>query len=264
MTDPVAIIADLADEHAALDERVRDLDERQWQAPSPAAGWTIRDSISHLYYFDARALFAITDPDGFARHRAEVHASGLAPGIDVAPGRELGGRGLLRAWRETRADLLAGLAAFDPGRRALWYGPDMSLTSFVTARLMETWAHGQDVADALDLPPVVTDRLRSVCHIGIGARAYSFWQNAVTDPGDPIRVEVTGPSGQLWTWGPRDAADRVTGTALDLALLVTHRRHRSDTSLTVTGETAEAWLAIAQAFAGPSGGGRQPLSAKVA
>jgi uncharacterized protein (TIGR03084 family) len=127
---------------------------------------------------------------------------------------------------------------------------------------METWAHGVDVSDALGRPVVVSDRLRNVCHLGVGARAYSFWQNGATDPGDPVRVALTAPSGETWSWGPEDAADAVTGSALDFALLVTQRRHRADTALQVRGSTAEAWLGVAQAFAGPSGGGRQPLGTR--
>jgi uncharacterized protein (TIGR03084 family) len=134
----------------------------------------------------------------------------------------------------------------------------MSLASFVTARLMETWAHGQDVADALGHEPVVSDRLRHVCHIGVGARAYAYLVHGMTDGGAPVRVELTGPG--AGAWGPEDAPDRITGTALDFALLVTQRRHRDDVALTVTGPTAEEWMSIAQAYAGPAGTGRKPLS----
>lgn len=139
-----------------------------------------------------------------------------------------------------------------------WYGPDMSLASFITARLMETWAHGQDVVDALGAPPVVSHRLRHVCHLGVAARPYSFSVHGVEDPGDPIRVEVTGPAGEVWSWGPEDAADRVAGTAVDFALVVTRRRHPDDTTLSVTGAAARRWMSIAQCFAGPPGEGRRP------
>jgi uncharacterized protein (TIGR03084 family) len=127
----------------------------------------------------------------------------------------------------------------------------MSIASFTTARLMETWAHGADVRDALGVPLAPSLRLRHVIHLGVTARPFAFAVHGVDDPGDPIRVEAQAPDGTTWTWGPDEAADRVSGPALDLALLLTQRRHRSRTGVTATGPTAEAWLTIAQAFAGP-------------
>jgi uncharacterized protein (TIGR03084 family) len=134
----------------------------------------------------------------------------------------------------------------------------MSLNSFVTARLMETWAHGQDVADALGLPPVTTPRLRHVIHIGVAARPYAFRVHEVEDPGDPIRVRTYNPAdvSDIWAWGPEDAADELSGSAVDLALVFTQRRHPDDTDVRASGATAEQFLSVAQAFAGPAGTGR--------
>ena len=128
------IVADLEAEHAALDARLDGLTEEQWRLPTPAAGWDIADSVSHLHYFDERALLALTDRPAFARHREEVLANGLDLGDDVGPGRSMPGAALLAAWRERRRLLLAAMRACDPSQRILWYGPEMSLTSFVTAR----------------------------------------------------------------------------------------------------------------------------------
>jgi uncharacterized protein (TIGR03084 family) len=259
-TDQAGIVADLAAERAVLDAMVGELTPAQWSTRTPAEGWDVCDSVSHLHYFDGTALLALHDPEAFAVHAAQLLDQQLGAGYDTAAGRELGGEGLLSVWRATRVELMAALATTDPATRVPWYGPPMSLISFVTARLMETWAHGHDVADALGIPVVPTDRLRHVCHIGVGARAYSFLIKGKENPTAPVRVELTGPSGDTWSWGPEDAADRVTGTALDFAQVVTHRRHRDDTRLAVAGPVAQEWMAIAQAFAGPSGSGRQPLT----
>jgi uncharacterized protein (TIGR03084 family) len=134
----------------------------------------------------------------------------------------------------------------------------MSAASSLTARLMETWAHTQDIADALGVTREPTGRLSHVAHIGIGARAYSYAVRGQPVPDTPVRVELTAPDGTLWTWGPDDATDRITGTALDFCLLVTQRRHRDDLALVVAGPAAGQWVAIAQAFAGPPGPGRPP------
>jgi uncharacterized protein (TIGR03084 family) len=259
--DLAGLIVDLAAERAALDERVADLTEEQWQTPTPATGWDVRDSISHLLFFDAEALLALTDPPGFEAHLGElVTVEGWPNDLDVAPGRALGGAGLLAAWRTSRTTLLAALAAADPTMRVPWYGPAMSLASFTTARMMETWAHGQDVADALGLPPVVSERLKHICHIGVGARAYAHLVHEQQDSGDPVCFSLESPSGELWTWGPSEASDVVSGSALDFALLVTQRRHLSDTSLSVVGPTATRWMSFAQSYAGGAGSGRAPLS----
>ena len=251
------LIADLGDEQEALDAAVAPLDEGGWATPTPAQGWDVRDSVSHMCYFDEKARLALTDPPAFAVHVAALRAD-PAGTADVDLGRASSPSELLARWRRSRDELRAALLAAPPGERVPWYGPAMSLASFVTARLMETWAHGQDVVDALGTAPVVTHRLRHVCHIGIGARAYAFAVHGVEDPGDPVRVEAVGPGGERWTWGPDDAADRITGTALDLALVLTQRRHRDDTELTVIGPVAERWIGLAQSFAGPAGPGRPP------
>ena len=256
--DAPALLRDLEAEHTALDARVTDLTEDQWRTPTPAAGWDVADCISHLHYFDGTAVTALTDEAAFAAHVQQLFAGGLDTIGDTDLARTGSGAALLAAWRAGRAELLERARAADPAQRVPWYGPPMSLVSFLSARLMEAWAHGQDVADALGLEPVVSERLRHVCHLGVGARAYAYLVHEVTDPGDPVRVELTGPGGG--EWGPPDATDRVSGSALDFALLVTQRRHRKDLALTVTGPTAEQWMSIAQAFAGPAGPGREPLA----
>ena len=255
-----SICADLAEEHAALDQIVAPLDEDGWNTPTPAEGWAVRDQVSHLAYFDRTATLAATDPDAFAAH-LEAALSGGISGEDVAPGRSQSGADLLAWWRAGRAELLAALRPLDPSTRVPWYGPAMGAVSFATARLMETWAHGQDVVDAVGGSRPDTDRLRHVCHIGVRAMPFSYRNRGLEPPGVPVRVELVSPSGETWTWGDDGAADVVRGSAKDFALLVTQRRHRADTQLIASGPVADRWLDIAQAFAGPPGPGRAPLNA---
>jgi uncharacterized protein (TIGR03084 family) len=249
------LLDDLVAEHAALDGRVAVLDDGGWTTATPAEGWAVRDAISHLAFFDGTAALALDDAEAFVRLTSSMAGGPKEPDLEL--GRSGDHDALLRRWGEGRERLAVAIGRADPAVRVPWYGPPMSLASFVTARLMETWAHGQDVADALGLPPVVSDRLRHVCHIGVGARAYSFRVRGIDDPGDPVRVEA-GP----WTWGPEEATDRVTGSAIDLALVFTQRRHLDDTSIEIVGPVASQWMAIAQAFAGPAGPGRAPLAGR--
>jgi uncharacterized protein (TIGR03084 family) len=253
-----ALCNDLAAEHDDLDRIVAGAD---LGVPSPAPGWTVGDQISHLWFFDQQALLAMTDPDRFAAHAARLRAemeTGTGTDMSVEPGRALGADELLERWRADRRRLVDHARTVDPKARVPWYGPSMSARSFITARLMETWAHGQDVADALGVGRVPTDRLRHVAHIGVGARAFSYVANGRAPREAEVRVELVAPSGDQWTWGPPEASDVVRGPALDFCLLVTQRRHRDDLALEVEGDAANEWMAIAQAFAGPPGHGRQP------
>ena len=255
------VCADLRAEHADLDALVAPLHPRAWDTPTPAEGWTIRDQISHLTYFDERALLACTDPDRFRSWRDASMTNELMPSegdrADVALGRRMPPDELLELWRRTRSRLVAALEASDSKARIPWFGPDMSAASKATARLMETWAHGQDVADALGIERKATDRLKHVIHIGLRALPYAYSVRKMDVPDEPIRVEVTSPSGELWTWGPEGAANAVRGPAVDLALVVVQRRHRDDTAREAEGPLAYEWLSIAQAFAGPPGPGRR-------
>src|SRR4030095_10613590 len=100
---------------------------------------------------------------------------------------------LLAAWREGRTALADALAALPAGTKLPWFGPAMSAASMATARLMETWAHGLDVTDALKAPPSVSARLRHVAHIGVRTRDFAFRQNGLPPPEEPFRVELTAP-----------------------------------------------------------------------
>lgn len=253
------ICDDLVAEHAWLDAVVADLDESGWDRPTPAAGWAVRDQVSHLWFFDQRALLALTDAAAFAADVEVLLASG-GTDASVAPGRSMSGADLLAAWRRDRAALVAVARTVDPVMRVPWYGPAMGARSFITARLMETWAHGYDIADALDVVPPATARLRHVAHLGVRARPFSYAVRSRPLPEAEVWVSLTGPDGDEWTWGDPSTPDQVRGPALDFCLVVTQRRHLDDTSLEVEGPAAAEWMSIAQAFAGPPGEGRPPLA----
>jgi uncharacterized protein (TIGR03084 family) len=249
---------DLAAETVALRTLVAGLDEQGWRQDTPAPGWTIADQISHLAHFDEAAIQSATRPREFTDELAQFLADGVDPDAIAERYRTVPSATLLDWFDTSRAELLTTFRALDPSVRVPWFGLHMSAASSLTARLMETWAHGQDVADALGLPPVTTPRLRHVIHIGVGARPYAFQVHGVEDSGAPILVRTHNPDDDtdIWTWGPEDAADELSGSALDLALVLTQRRHPEDTDVRAAGATAESFLSVAQAFAGPAGGGR--------
>ncbi|KPC66209.1 TIGR03084 family metal-binding protein [Streptomyces chattanoogensis] len=262
MSDPGAVLADLRDESEELDALVAGLPAGRWATPTPAEGWTLAHQIAHLAWTDRQALLAATDPDRFTR--VAVQEALASPLTFVDDGAQEGAQAppaeLLADWRTGRETLWRALAAWPAGEKLPWYGPPMSVASMATARLMETWAHGQDIADALGVTRIPTDRLRHIARIGVRTRNFAFAVHELAPPADEFRVELRAPGGRsVWAYGPQDAAQRVTGDALEFCLLVTQRAHRADLpSVRAHGADAERWLGIAQAFAGPPGKGRGP------
>jgi uncharacterized protein (TIGR03084 family) len=245
---------DLVAEHAALDDLVADLDDAGWARPTPAPGWTIRDQLAHLTFVEGRAVVAFDDADAFAAafegDRADAaRFESRMGGVDFPED----GRSVLAVWRATAERFVALARAMDPGARVPWYGPPMRPASMVSARIMETWAHAEDVAEALGVQREPTVRLRHIAHLGVGARRFSYTVNGLAPDETPVRVELVGPDGDRWTWGDESAAESVCGPALDFCLVVTRRRRVEDTALAVTGAAAAHWMSIAQAFAGPPG-----------
>jgi uncharacterized protein (TIGR03084 family) len=251
------IVDELRGESDELDALIAPLPAQRWAAPTPAVGWTIAHQIGHLLWTDRAALTAVTDELAFAGLLEIAAADPI--GVVNAGADELAATPpaeLLADWRLTRTRLHDALLTVADGRKLPWFGPPMSAASMATARLMETWAHGLDVADTLGVTRPATARLRSVAHIGVRTRDYAFAVNGLPAPTEPFLVELRAPDGTTWSWGPPDAAQRVTGGAEDFCFLVTQRRALRDLDLTADGDDARQWLQIAQAFAGPPGAGR--------
>jgi uncharacterized protein (TIGR03084 family) len=216
--------------------------------------------VAHLAWTDEVAVLAATDKERW--DEVVMQAIGDPDGFAGTAALE-GGRAepteILARWRAGRAALQSTLRAFPAGQKLPWFGPPMSPTSMATARFMETWAHSLDVAESLGIPSEPTDRIRHVAHLGVRTRNFAFGVHGLTPPAEEFSVTLVSPSEDVWSWGPDDAAQTVTGSAYDFCLLVTRRRHRADTDLVAVGADADRWLDIAQAFAGPPGEGRKPV-----
>ncbi len=257
MANAGPIIDDLRAESSALDALVARLPENGWRKPTPAPGWTVAHQIGHLLWTDRVALTSITDEAAFGDllTAAAADPTGFVDAAAEEEARRPAAE-LLADWRATRHKLHDALLAVRSGRKLAWFGPPMSAASMATARLMETWAHGLDVADALGVALPATERLRSVAHLGVRTRDYAFIVHGLPPPAEPFRVELRAPDGSVWAWGPEDAVQRITGSAEDFCYLVTQRRPVSSLDLVAEGDDAKQWLTIAQAFAGPPGPGR--------
>ena len=267
--DVADVLADLADEQQALDDIVASLDDEQWAMVTPSPGWTITDQIGHLTYFDGTAASAITDPDAFTEQMHQLLGVGTTGGSadDVTLGvyRNMSPAELLDAWRANRRALASAGATLANDTRVAWYGPSMGAKSFLTARLMEAWAHGQDIVDTVgaDRPP--TDRLRHIAQLGVITRGWTYVNRGLDVPTTPVTVVLDSPTGDTWRFGPEvsgDDVETIVGPALDFCLVTTQRRHVDDTDLVVSGTSARDWMEKAQLFAGPPSDGPAPRTSR--
>jgi uncharacterized protein (TIGR03084 family) len=258
------LLDDLVAERAVLIAILSGVPEERWDMPSPAEGWTLRDCAAHLADFDDRAAtVAATGSfdvrDGRQPANPPADRRGLQDGQLWA--REHTTGEVLDWYRESGERLVTVLMPLDPKHRLPWAGPPMSARSFTTARLMEHWSHGLDIHDAAGVTPIDTDRLRHIAHIGYITRDFSYSNRGLEAPLTQLRLELAAPSGSTWSWGPENAEDRISGPAGDFCRVVTQRIHVLDTSLQAEGPHAAEYLELAQAFAGPTGSGRQPKGA---
>ena len=256
------VLDDLVAEQQALDAIVANLSDEQWGAATPSPRWSVTDQIGHLTFFDTTAALAINDTSAFLAHRTQLLSQFAdAAAVDdftLGDFRRLSTSDQLAAWRAHRDELEAAGRTLANDTRIEWYGPSMGSKSFLTARLMEVWAHGQDICDTVGATRQASDRIRHIAQLGVITRGWSYAVRGEQAPEGDVRVELTAASGDVWAWGPEDATARVTGSAEDFCLVVTQRRHVDDTELTITGEIARDWMTKAQAFAGGATDGPAP------
>jgi uncharacterized protein (TIGR03084 family) len=246
------LLTDLRAEH---EELTRYVEQAPLDLAVPAEPWDVRDTVSHLMVGDEKGTLAASDPEAFTAELPQVIADPVGF-IDawLQVGQGLSKEELLTRWHRTFDAMVTAFGALAPGTKVPWYGPPMSPASFATARLMEYWAHGQDVVDALDVQRPGTARLRHICHLGYRTRGFSYAVRGKQAPAGEVRLTLSAPDGSTWEWGSGD--DAVEGSALDFCLRVTQRRHRDDTDLVATGPLADSWLDVAQCFAGLPTDGR--------
>ena len=246
---------DLRDEGAELYEFLATLSPAQWTEPTPFKAWTPEDVLVHLLVGDWFNVVSLTAPARFeellARRAAARAAGKITSGAEYLDEPIARAGELLQQWHTGLNNLCDLFASSDPKARIKWVGPDMSVRSSATARLMETWAHGHDVYDMRRQARRATARLRHIVVLGVKTFAWTFINRQLEPPGEPPLVQLRAPSGELWSWNAVDAQSKISGPALDFCQVVTQVRHIDDVSLSVEGEAATRWMAIAQCFAGP-------------
>ncbi|WP_329792074.1 TIGR03084 family metal-binding protein [Lentzea sp. DG1S-22] len=257
MTEENVYLA-LKAEGEEVDRMVASLTESQWSLPTPAPGWTIAHQIAHLTSTTRMAGLAASDPAAFATLVAGIGADfdGAVAGA-LAPFLSLGPRKLLERWRAERQAAGSALSSVPDGQLVPWLVNPLPAPVLAAGGMMELFAHGQDIADTLGIRREPTGRLKHLCGFGFHTMTFGYLARGLTPPQKPFRFELTGPSGELWTFGPQDASQRISGPALDFCLLVARRRHHADLAVVAEGEEALGWLEVAQAYRGPAGAGRE-------
>lgn len=245
---------DLRAEADVVHAFLQTLDDGDWARPTGFKQWTPWDVVAHLHFFDLVSLAALEGGAAFAARR-DALMKGMAEGLDGAAftRRELGDLAaaeLLGRWHETCHDMAGRLGEADPRRRLPWFGPDMGVRMFTTARFMETWAHAQEVYDLMRVKRTYTDRIRHVAVIGVRTFGWTFVNRGLEVPGPPPYVRLVAPSGAIWEWNEPSASEYVRGEAADFCHVVTQGRNVADTALEVAGDVASRWMSIAQCFAG--------------
>lgn len=248
-------VEDLKAEGVALQSLLDRLAAADWARPTPFKQWTPWDVVAHLHLSDQWAVASLQGPQAFKQSitplLSALNARTSLRDYTRAHFQDRPGAAILDSWRHCFDDLNGRLAALDPKARLTWFGPDMGARSLVTARYMETWAHGQDIHDLLGQPRVYTDAIRAIATLGVKTYGFTFSNRRLPIPAPEPYVRLTAPSGTVWEWNAPSDLDRIDGLASDFCHVVTQGRNIADTALVVTGEPARQWMSIAQCFAGP-------------
>ncbi|GHJ44193.1 wyosine base formation [Catellatospora sp. TT07R-123] len=253
------VLADLKTDGEELDSLLSGLTPQQWALPTPAKGWTVAHQVAHLTATFQLAALAASDAEKFA-----AVTSRLSDDFDanvegaMAPFLALPEQELLARFRAIRGLSEQALAAVPEGQPVPWLVRPLPAPVLAAAGMMELFGHGQDIADALGVTRPATDRLGHLVFFAVRTWDFGYLARGRQAPETAFRFEITAPSGAVWSFGPADAEQVVSGPALDFCLLVTRRRHHTDLAVKAVGADAEEWLTLAQAYRGPAGPGREP------
>ncbi len=246
---------DFQSESDALYELLKPLKDADFERQTLFKGWTINTVLQHLHYFNHAADLSLSDEDGILALLGDLRTAAES-GVDMVAHTNVrldgaGGQALLKLWHDYYSGMLDNFHNVDPKMRVKWAGPDMSVLSSITARLMETWSHAQAVYDLLGVARQDGDHIKNVVVIGNNTFGWTFVNRGEEVPEDRPFLKLTAPSGELWEFNELSDSNYVEGAATEFCQVVTQCRNIGDTTLNVVGATAATWMAVAQCFAGP-------------
>jgi uncharacterized protein (TIGR03084 family) len=254
MSQTLQVSVDFRDEVDELHGFLQTLKPEEWDLETGFMHWTPWDVVAHLHFFDLVSMVTLEGEEAFAAERRSLFTAigGGKTNKELARERfaDLDAAGLLAQWRSTAHALAEALGTSDPKRRLPWFGPDMGVQMFMTARYMETWAHGQEIYDLVGATRTHTDRIKNIATIGMKTFGWTFVNRKMEIPGPPPHVRLVAPSGEIWEWNEPNETECIRGEAVDFCHVVTQGRNIADVSLEVRGPIATQWMSIAQCFAG--------------
>lgn len=246
---------DFKAECAEIHNLLAPLNNAQFNQATLFKGWTINQILRHLHVWNVAADLSLSDAARFAAFLSDMAAGikgGHLPDFEAAYLDGLSGQALLAAWIDQVEAMTPRFAGADPKARVHWVGPEMSVISSITARLMETWAHGQAVYDILGVDRIDADRIGNIVRLGVNTFGWTYRNRGMAIPDAMPHLQLIAPSGTIWTYGQDSSDERIEGSATEFCQVVTQCRNIADTGLYVTGATATQWMAMAQCFAGPA------------
>lgn len=247
-------VSDFREESLALYELMHSLESPEFETQTQFKRWTFNEILGHLHMWNWAADLSLKDEAAFQQFIGQVFefvAQGNLRQFEARWLDGLAGTELLQCWHDFAKDMSQRFDAADPISRVKWAGPDMSVRSSITARLMETWAHGLAIYDALGVERRDRDRIRNIAILGVNTFDWAFRNRKLEVPENKPYVRLTAPSGAIWEWNDFSESNRVSGSASGFCQVVTQTRNLADTDLQVEGTVAKQWMSIAQCFAGP-------------
>ncbi|NVK31976.1 MAG: TIGR03084 family protein [Gammaproteobacteria bacterium] len=243
---------DFLAESNALAAIVEDMSANDLKRVTQFKDWTIEDVIVHLYFWNLQADRSIFNPAPFAAQIGKIVSDIDANGMRAVENASIRLRGseLVQTWQQHYRDFCGRLQSIDPKMRVKWAGPDMSVRSSITARQMETWAHGHEVFDLLGLQREDDDRIENIVILGVNTFQWSHHVQGLEIPARLPYLRLTAPSAEIWEFGETSSYNHIEGSAVAFAQVVTQTRNVANTDLQVNGPVAERWMATAQCFAG--------------
>lgn len=264
MTRTHDVLDDFVLEAAAFRDLVRPLTDEQWELVTPAEPWRVRDQVAHLAFVFELAAAAASDEARFAA----MTAPAAEVGFDTAVNHALrlfnsGTPDEVLARFDTAVEHVVGaLGAHSPDDVVPWLVRPLPAEVLTAAGMLELVAHGQDVADAVGVEVVRTDRVRHLVPFVHRTIPFGYLGRGMEVPARAFRFAVSLPSGEPVEVGDTDAPNLVCGQAADLVLLAARRRHPHDLVLHAMGPDAAGYLEVAQSYRGAAGPDRQPLRAQ--
>ncbi len=246
---------DFQAESDALYDLLKPLKDADFERKTLFKDWTVNDVLQHLHYFNYAADLSLRDEQGILNLIADLQeAYGRGETMVSYTNDQLNGikgQALLKLWHDYYTGMVENFHNVDPKKRLKWAGPDMSVLSSITARLMETWSHAQEIYDLLGVVREEKDHIKNIVVMGNNTFGWTFKNRGEEIPEPRPFLKLTAPSGDNWEFNEPGTGESIEGLASEFCQVVTQTRNIEDTSLDVSGEIATRWMAVAQCFAGP-------------